>query len=263
MGQANSKKNLKAEAKIKQDDIHDLLVAVQNDQMEQCQQIVLACGKNIITTPCGHFPYDGWIPLHVAAIRDRVEILAWFLRQHIDCNLLNCDGCTALMYAVSNDSVASVRLLVQAGAGLSAKDKHGRTVYEYFPGHGSSEIMAMLKEQERYLASQQNVKAAVHENAHPVTQEAEELPLPKTDGSASPTNILEYEEPKVALSETADPAADDPEPVEGTADVASSSETNPVDQKDLAESLPKEHEPDLPVPIMDLSLTDLDFDASD
>eukprot|EP00042_Codosiga_hollandica_P032908 m.214396 g.214396 ORF g.214396 m.214396 type:complete len:170 (+) comp54056_c0_seq2:195-704(+) len=142
MGQANSKKNLKAEAKIKQDDIHDLLVAVQNDQMEQCQQIVLACGKNIITTPCGHFPYDGWIPLHVAAIRDRVEILAWFLRQHIDCNLLNCDGCTALMYAVSNDSVASVRLLVQAGAGLSAKDK---VCIFFFGTSGLDEIRLSMK----------------------------------------------------------------------------------------------------------------------
>lgn len=100
-------------SRFTQADVTELAEAVNRGTLQQCQDIVLKCGKEIITTPreapvrqnrsfgsrgfrfqwylfFRSFPtthQPGNSALHDAAYYHKFEILQWFLQHDIDCNV--------------------------------------------------------------------------------------------------------------------------------------------------------------------------------
>src|ERR1700690_1216633 len=71
-----------------------------------------------------------------------INVVSDLLRSHVDANQANDHGATALMMAVDMGSPETVKLLVQAGANVDARDKQGRSAVER--AEGNPEILKLL-----------------------------------------------------------------------------------------------------------------------
>lgn len=71
-----------------------------------------------------------------------IDVVSDLLRSGVDVNQANDQGSTALMMAVDTASPETVKLLVQAGADVGARDKQGRSVADR--AEGNTEILKLF-----------------------------------------------------------------------------------------------------------------------
>ena len=108
----------------------------------------------------------GWYPLHVAVLTGDLELVRSLLtRPKVDVNaeydstsfdvnkerelgsvIDNADGATPLHFACMTGSIDMVRLLVEHGATMNAKDNRRRKPIEYFDFDQHSEAIATFKD---------------------------------------------------------------------------------------------------------------------
>eukprot|EP00042_Codosiga_hollandica_P043798 m.421598 g.421598 ORF g.421598 m.421598 type:complete len:118 (-) comp56647_c0_seq16:697-1050(-) len=69
-----------------QDDLAQLLEAVNSSNLGECQRIVHKWGIDIVTTP-GQFSRAAYTALHWMARDNRLDILEWVLLQGVNCDL--------------------------------------------------------------------------------------------------------------------------------------------------------------------------------
>eukprot|EP00042_Codosiga_hollandica_P032861 m.213849 g.213849 ORF g.213849 m.213849 type:complete len:114 (-) comp54047_c0_seq1:1229-1570(-) len=65
------------------EDAKQLMRAVENNVLTECQLIVQKWGTDIITAP-----YFRWTPLHWSVFHNHLQILQYFLQQGANCNSL-------------------------------------------------------------------------------------------------------------------------------------------------------------------------------
>jgi|GEM_PF-1659787 len=83
-----------------------------------------------IAYPKGVVPGD--TPLSMAAYSNTVQVVRCILSYNINIDECNESGKTALMMAASkNEDPAVVKILLDAGASITKKDKSGKTAYDY------------------------------------------------------------------------------------------------------------------------------------
>eukprot|EP00042_Codosiga_hollandica_P035368 m.261803 g.261803 ORF g.261803 m.261803 type:complete len:143 (-) comp54616_c0_seq31:353-781(-) len=107
---------------FEQKEVYHLVRAVRGNELAVCQEIVLKCGKDVITAP------DTRISWNVTALHDtvqfnRLEILQYFLQQHINCDVRDIYGNTPLVLAAFLGFTECVRLLLLYGAVASLRVK--------------------------------------------------------------------------------------------------------------------------------------------
>eukprot|EP00042_Codosiga_hollandica_P026775 m.128879 g.128879 ORF g.128879 m.128879 type:complete len:217 (+) comp52298_c0_seq6:55-705(+) len=173
------------------DDSSRLTSAVYSNKLEDCQQIVGQCGKQIITTK----DKNEWHAVHWAASYDRPEILEWFLQQHIDLDGLSDEGNTALIYSARDGNLRCVRLLLEYGANTALTGWAGQTAIERAREEGHDAVVALLEEHERIRIAQQNIKAAVRASETPA------LPISTTDMAIQPlADVVQEASPQASAS---------------------------------------------------------------
>jgi ankyrin repeat protein len=84
-------------------------------------------------------PRLGMAPIHTAAAKG-ADVLGVLLDRPLDVNLPDADGRTPLHHAVQRGDIASVKLLLAAGARMT-KDVHGRTPLDYWRDPSPSVIV--------------------------------------------------------------------------------------------------------------------------
>eukprot|EP00042_Codosiga_hollandica_P022638 m.85312 g.85312 ORF g.85312 m.85312 type:complete len:216 (+) comp50870_c0_seq2:193-840(+) len=145
-----------------QEDVKQLLSAVEGGSLAACQQIVSLCGKHIITA------LFAWrTALHCAVSNNRLQILQWFLSLSINLNVLSRAGRTALMDAACENSTACAKELLAYGADTRIRNPHGTTALDYAKLYHRAEIVAAIEEHDRLL---RNVKPAARESMRPALQ---------------------------------------------------------------------------------------------
>ncbi|CAH0051696.1 unnamed protein product [Clonostachys solani] len=89
---------------------------------------------------------QGWAPLHVAANRQRGEVIEYLLgHPDVDPNLANQDGCTALHIAVSGSDVqAAAQLLAHPKTDRNLKTNDGQTALSIARGLGYHRLTQLL-----------------------------------------------------------------------------------------------------------------------
>ena len=91
---------------------------------------------------------EGWTPLIVAAFHGNVEVVKCLLDLHVDVNQPNYRGTPPLMYAMTPAQAGNLeclRLLLERGANLNARDMAGRTAFSYAHERGWTEVTTLLK----------------------------------------------------------------------------------------------------------------------
>ena len=89
---------------------------------------------------------DGLTSLHCAASRGHSQCLISLIKEYkADPNVIDCNGCTALFYAVTLGHVDSVDLLLRAGAHPNKQDRKGRTASHCGAAKGMLESLKLMK----------------------------------------------------------------------------------------------------------------------
>jgi ankyrin repeat protein len=89
--------------------------------------------------------------LHAAAYAGRTEAARRLIEYHIDINKQGpYNGYTALHDAIWQNNIATVEIIIEAGANLDLKSNDGETPLEFARSKNRKEIAAMI---ERKLAS--------------------------------------------------------------------------------------------------------------
>ena len=95
----------------------------------------------------------GWSAAMMAAYYCRSDRLLTLLQKGIDVNQCNRRGTTLLMYAksgcVRNGCFTCLKLLLQHGASIDAKDAQGNTVFSYLKEEGREDVIEFIKEFKR------------------------------------------------------------------------------------------------------------------
>eukprot|EP00042_Codosiga_hollandica_P037766 m.301214 g.301214 ORF g.301214 m.301214 type:complete len:387 (-) comp55219_c0_seq26:70-1230(-) len=256
-------------SRFAQSDVSNLFFLVHSDKLVECQSIVQRCGKGIITARFsggGAFSFESgtWTTaFHMAAALCRLEILNWFLQRGIDCNAVNCDGWTALMSAAFRGKLECARTLLEAGALVKPMHPGEKTALELAQEQRHSEMVALLEEHERLVDAQQNIKPAVREQVQSSAQiqEQVEQQQQQQESLAQAANLLAT--PSALPSETCalnleESGLDEATRLGLAEDPRSAASGQPQ------EATSNEHElEEAPPPVMDLSLTDLDFELNE
>jgi ankyrin repeat protein len=79
-----------------------------------------------------------------AAKAGRADVLRVLLRQHVDVNVREADGTTALHWIVRSDDVDSAGLLIRAGASVDATNRYGVTPLALAAANGSAQMIRLL-----------------------------------------------------------------------------------------------------------------------
>ena len=88
---------------------------------------------------------DGLTSLHCAASRGHSQCLLSLIKEYkADPNVIDCNGCTALFYAVTLGHVSSVDLLLRAGAQPNKQDRKGRTASHCGAAKGMLESLRLM-----------------------------------------------------------------------------------------------------------------------
>ena len=69
----------------------------------------------------------GFTPLHIAAQKNKSELIKFFLDNNADVNLRGNFGSSVLHWAVLSCNISIVELLIKSGADPNAKDRNGQT----------------------------------------------------------------------------------------------------------------------------------------
>ena len=89
---------------------------------------------------------DGLTSLHCAASRGHSQCLMSLIKEYkADPNVIDCNGCTALFYAVTLGHVSSVDLLLRAGAQPNKQDRKGRTASHCGAAKGMLESLKLMQ----------------------------------------------------------------------------------------------------------------------
>ncbi len=73
----------------------------------------------------------GWAPLHYAATRGHLDILAFLLEQHAYIDAVSPNGTTPLMMAAFYGTPSAVKLLLEGGADPLLKNQQGLTAIDF------------------------------------------------------------------------------------------------------------------------------------
>eukprot|EP00042_Codosiga_hollandica_P032289 m.204345 g.204345 ORF g.204345 m.204345 type:complete len:265 (-) comp53865_c0_seq5:134-928(-) len=123
-------------------EVEQLRDAVRAQSLAQCQQLVLKCGPDIITTQDRH----GWTALHRAVTSDTsLEILMSFLQHHVEINSLTKGGWTPLMYAAFDGASSCARALLECGANSRLKTQARKTALDIARDCNRSEVVTLLE----------------------------------------------------------------------------------------------------------------------
>ena len=93
-------------------------------------------------------PLDGFKPIHLVTMPNRVDMIRFFLEQgvDVDCRTEECDGfelspdndgpirglaCTPLMVACGEGFIEATECLLDAGADVSARNSDGKTALDF------------------------------------------------------------------------------------------------------------------------------------
>ena len=88
---------------------------------------------------------DGLTSLHCAASRGHSQCLLSLIKEYkADPNVIDCNGCTALFYAVTLGHVSSVDLLLKSGAHPNKQDRKGRTASHCGAAKGMLDSLKLL-----------------------------------------------------------------------------------------------------------------------
>lgn len=94
-------------------------------ELLQCFNLLVDAGANI-----NAFNVNRKTPLMFAAELGHEKLLIRLLELGCDPDFTNCDGWTALFFAVNRGRLKMVELLKEAGASLSLEDVKGQTLYD-------------------------------------------------------------------------------------------------------------------------------------
>jgi Ankyrin repeats (3 copies) len=86
-------------------------------------------------------------PLHAAAGSGHVEIIRTLLAHPDGRGLIEARaplGQTALFYAARTGSEAALKVLLEAGANVMARDRFGRTAFHWAASYGHADVLALL-----------------------------------------------------------------------------------------------------------------------
>lgn len=105
--------------------------------------------------------YNNTTPLGIAVQRRRVEIVRFLISQKVDVNMPNGHGETPLMTSVKGPASGDIsspkpeitKMLLEAGADLSLKDRWDETAMSYAKASGSTKVIELLKASGRSIAT--------------------------------------------------------------------------------------------------------------
>ncbi len=87
---------------------------------------------------------EGQSALNIASWGGRVQIVKLLLDKGADLTAKDSDGCTALHLATDTGCVEVVKLLLDKGAGVTAKDRYGCTALHFASKKGGVEVVKLL-----------------------------------------------------------------------------------------------------------------------
>ena len=117
-------------------------IKAQNRRVEDAAIAFVDAGANIGP----HAKLFQRTPLHFAAEHGAMALVRALLRRKANVNAVDKVGETPLFYAARGDSVAVLKLLVEAGA-KNARNRKGETAHDIAIAHGSSTAAAWLAKQ--------------------------------------------------------------------------------------------------------------------
>lgn len=91
-----------------------------------------------------HVNKPGWAPLHYAATRGHLEVMALLLEHHAFIDAQSPNGTTPLMMAAHYGTPAAVKLLLEAGADTAMRNELGLTAIDFANGANRHEAAAMI-----------------------------------------------------------------------------------------------------------------------
>eukprot|EP00042_Codosiga_hollandica_P054458 m.737051 g.737051 ORF g.737051 m.737051 type:complete len:196 (-) comp58903_c0_seq2:100-687(-) len=157
--------------------------------------------------------------------------------------------CTAaLSVATISGHTACVRILLRRGAGITVKNRDGKTAIDLARERGRTEILDLLEEHE-LLLGQRRIKPALREPFKPLAP----APVQEDHTEAARILVLDFEDPNA--ERTAD---------EGViADMLESEQTaggRQQPQQQQQQQKQQQQDSTIVIPVMNLALTDQDFD---
>jgi ankyrin repeat protein len=119
-----------------------LIKAIEENDLELCQ-LLIDYGANIEVTLA-----RGETALHHMAARDEDhEQIAFWLRNHANVEAVDTNGFTPLIVAAENGAVKNMKLLLENGASVTARDRRlGKTALHFAVAVGPVESVSLLLE---------------------------------------------------------------------------------------------------------------------
>lgn len=100
----------------------------------------------------------GWTPLHYAAARSHLAVMAFLLENSAYIDAESPNGTTPLMMATMYGTPAAVLLLIQAGADPTVKNQLGLTALDFAQQAQRHDALALIKTSLTHWPSPQNPK---------------------------------------------------------------------------------------------------------
>jgi uncharacterized protein len=132
------KKNPNSVDKKNEDGYTPLILACYRGNNEVAKYIVQNGKSNNITSDMG-------TPLMACAVKGNNEIAAFLLKNKANPNLTDGNGTNALMYAAQFENTVLIKLLLEYKADKTAKNKEGKTAFEYAAFSGNQTNINLLK----------------------------------------------------------------------------------------------------------------------
>jgi len=122
------------EARTPQDE-SPLMLAALKGLTELCRKLI-ARGADVNK--------PGWAPLHYAATKGHVEVIALLLEENAYIDAASPNGTTPLMMAAHYGTPAAVKLLLASGADPILKNDQGLTALDFAQSAGRTEMVELL-----------------------------------------------------------------------------------------------------------------------
>jgi len=119
-----------------------------SEQRKDIVKLLLENGANPYDTNPNNYAHGGTIPLIILAVnKGDIDIVSLFLEKAENVeqvNIKNSFGQTPLHWAVMENNVGIVKLLLEKGGDISIKDKYGKIPLDYVLGNNNKEIINLL-----------------------------------------------------------------------------------------------------------------------